>query len=141
MNGYNGKRIPDKVSVTPKNDHSRVRISASYKHFSNFLGLLGGLAGFTTFSVLADGLSLEMLIAGSGAFAGWGASRLYLKAWMRKKRKMLQSLSNRLTKVLSQQEEPTPIGNSDKSSPEIKLNERSPENSDSGLARERLSNQ
>ncbi len=129
------------VSVTPKNDHSRLRISASYKNFSNFLGLLGGLVGFTTFAVLADGLSLEMLIAGIGAFAGWGASRIYLKAWMQRKRKMLRSLSNRLTKVLSQQKEPTPVGDSDKSRPEIKLDEQSQENRDSGQARKRLPNQ
>lgn len=93
------------VSITPKGDHSRIRLNASYRYYANFLGFIGGVIGFTLFSVLGDGISsihgFEMLVAGLGAVVGWGSTRFYIKSWMRRKRRMLRSLSNRLTELFT----------------------------------------
>jgi len=91
------------ISITPKEEVSRLRLNASYRYYANFLGLIGGLIGFTAFSVLGNSLftahALELLTGGFGAFAGWGCSRLYVRSWMRRKRQTLQSLSHQLTNL------------------------------------------
>lgn len=95
------------VSITPKKEQSRIRINASYQYYSNLMGLIGGIIGFTIFSMIGDGLfsahGLEMLTAGFGAFTGWAASRLYVKSWMLKKREMLQMLSDRFKDIFSEE--------------------------------------
>lgn len=98
------------VSITPKNKRSRIRISANYQSYANVLGFIGGIVGFTSLSVVASSLALPqgagLLVAGLGALAGWGTTRLYLKSWMHHKRERLQFITRRLTDLFQDQKKP-----------------------------------
>lgn len=98
------------VSVAPREDHSRIRINASYRAYDRVISLMGGMIGFTLLAVISDSIEFiqngEFLFAGLGALGGWGAARFYLKSWMKRKRKMLNSLNHRLHEMLSRDTKP-----------------------------------
>ena len=130
------------VSITPKDEQSRLRISASYQYYAKFLGFIGGIIGFTAFSVLGSELfaaqALKLLTGGFGALAGWSASRFYLRSWMSVKRQMLQSLSHRLTDLFHGRIKADSLGSN--SEPLIKLDPSSKTGEGSGKSSPRLRN-
>jgi len=129
------------VSVTPKGDHSRLRINASYNYFSRTSGFLSGIFGFLVFIMLSSSLSVadtfQLILGGFGALSGWGLSRLYLKSWMKRKRSMLRFLTQRLTSILSDtsQESSTKINESE---PAISLDRETEDNREQKSSGQRL---
>lgn len=92
------------VSLSPKKDHTKININASYNYYASILYTFTVVFGFILLNVLFEKLGLpyitEIVLATIGTLGLMSGTRFYLSRWMQKKRKTYSQLFLRFKEML-----------------------------------------
>ncbi|MBN2732744.1 MAG: hypothetical protein JXR26_09970 [Balneolaceae bacterium] len=93
------------ISLSPKKDHTNIRINANYRYFASMVYIMTGIFGFVAYAILLDETNLPLLTQIFASLLGIPAllagARFYLSYWIGKKRKIYHKLFKRFREMLS----------------------------------------
>ncbi len=92
------------IAISPKDDHSRIRINANYRYYAMIVYMFAGVFGLMFTGILFDEVTLpyitKLIVAPVFALSIFAGVRFYLSGWMNRKRKTYQKLISRFREML-----------------------------------------
>lgn len=92
------------ISISPKEDHSRIHINANYRYYAMIVYMLTGIFGLMFTGILFDEVALpyitRLIVAPAFALSLFAGARFYLSGWMKRKRTTYQKLISRFRELL-----------------------------------------
>jgi len=81
------------IALSPKKDHTKININASYNHYASIIYTFTGVFGFVLLKALSEKIGLpfvtEILFSTLGTLGLMTGARFYLSNWMKKKKVLL----------------------------------------------------